>query len=200
MGIAPGRDAHGRLSRKVSGLTALLDADLLGLGALDLAARREALIAKNAQGFDFRSLACLFAVLEDFEIAWTRHAVFIDSLFPLGHGAPQDQQLAYVLNGCGAQFVGQGLKHGFACCAVVREDPYLDQAVGVQGRISFFLDGGGKPVTAHHHDGVKVMRFGAVYFALGGGQLNLRHAGIIGYEGKNESPNQKQQGQPGVDK
>jgi hypothetical protein len=39
-----------------------------------------------------------------------------------------------------------------------------------------------------------------VFFTLGRGQLNLGHAGIIGHEGKNESQNQRQQSQSGVDK
>jgi hypothetical protein len=44
-----------------------------------------------------------------------------------------------------------------------------------------------------------VMRLRTVLFALGGGQLNLRHGAIIGYEGQNERQSQKQQSQQGVD-
>jgi hypothetical protein len=35
------------------------------------------------------------------------------------------------------------------------------------------------PVVADHHDWVKVMRLGAVGLALGDGQLDLGHRGII---------------------
>ena len=64
-----------------SGLTAFFDANLLGLDALDLSTSGEALVAENAQGFDLRALASLFAVFEYLDIAWTRHAIFINRLF-----------------------------------------------------------------------------------------------------------------------
>ena len=171
-------------------MTAFLDADLLGrLGALDLATCCEALIAKNAQGFDFWTLACLFTVFEYFEIAWAGHAIFIDNLFPLGHGPPEHQEFSDVLNGSSIEFVSQGLEHGFTGCPVVRKDADLDQSVGVQSSVGFLFYSGGEPITTNHDHRVKVMRFGAVFFALGRGQLNLGHTGIIGHEGKNESQN-----------
>lgn len=170
-------------------LTLFLDADLLWLGALNRATCGKALVAKNAQSFDFRPLAAAFAVLEYFKVAWTRHAVFIDSFFLVGHGPPEHQEFADVLDGRGVEFVGQGLKHGFPRCAVVGEDANFDQSMGVQGSVSFLFDGSGEPVTTHHNDGVEVMGFGTMFFALGRGQLNLGHAGIIGHEGKNESQN-----------
>lgn len=166
-----------------------LDADLLWLGTFDRATGRQALIAKDAQRFYFWTLATAFAVLEYFEVAWTRHAVFIDRFFLVRHGAPKHQEFADVLNGRGIELVGQGLKHGFARGAVVGKDANLDQSMGVQGSVGFLFDGGGEPVTTDHHDGVEVMGFGALFFALGWGQLNLGHAGIIGHEGKNESQN-----------
>ena len=162
---------------------------MLGFGAFDLATCREALIAKNAKGFHLRALAGLFAVLEHFEIAWTGHAIFIDNLFLFRHGPPEHKKFADVLNGRGIKFIGQDLKHGFTRCAVVDKDTNLDQSMGIQSGIGFFLDRGSESITTHHDHRVKMVRFGAVFFALGGGQLNLRHAGIIGDEGKNESPN-----------
>jgi len=92
-----------------------------------------------------------------------------------------------VLNRGGVELVSQGLEHGFPRCAVVRKDTDLDQPVGGQGSVGFFFDSSGEPITANHDHRVKVVRFGAVFFALGRGQLNLGHAGIIGHEGKNES-------------
>jgi hypothetical protein len=183
-----------------SGLTAFFDTDLLGLGAFDLTTCREALIAKNTQGFHFRTLTAAFAVLEYFEIAWTGHTIFVDRLFAFWHGPPEHQEFADVLNGSRIEFIGQSLKHGFPRCAVIRKYANLDQSMSVQGSVSFLFDGGGEPVTTHHHDRVEVMGFGAVFFTLGRGQLNLGHAGIIGHEGKNESQNQRQQSQSGVDK
>ena len=163
--------------------------DRLGFGAFDLSPWGEALIAQHAQGFDFGSLAAAFAVFEDFEVAWTGHAIFINCFFPFRDGSPEHQQLADMLNRCGVQFVGQGLKHGFAGSTVIREDTNLDESVRVQGGVGFLFNRSGEPVTTYHDHGVQVMRFGAVFFALGGGQLNLRHVTIIGEEGQNEIPN-----------
>jgi hypothetical protein len=175
---------------KVSGLTALLDADLLGwLGALDLATCCEALIAENAQSFDFGTLASQFAVFEHFEIAWAGHAIFIHNLFPLGNRPPKHEKFPDVLNRGRIEFVSQGLEHGFPRRPVIRKDADLDQSVGVQSCVGFFLYSGGKSITTHHDHRVKVVRVGAEFFALGRGQLNLGHTCIIGHEGKNESQN-----------
>ena len=176
-------------SRHLSGLTLFLDADLLGLGPFDRTTSGKALIAKNTQGLDFRALATTFAVLEYFEVARTGHAVLVNRLFPLRHGAPEHQQFANMLNWRGVEFVSQRLKHGFAGSAVIRKNADFDQSMGVQGGVCFLFDGGSESITADHDDGVKVMGFGALFFALGRGQLNLGHAGIIGHEGKNENTN-----------
>jgi hypothetical protein len=85
----------------------VFDRFLLGLGALDLAAGCQALVAQHAQDFDFGALAATFAVLEDLELARAGHAVFIDRFFFFGLGAPQHQQFADVLDGRGVQFGGQ---------------------------------------------------------------------------------------------
>jgi hypothetical protein len=52
--------------------------------------------------------------------------------------------------------------------------------VGVERGVGFYFDGSGKPITTDHDDWVEVMRFRAMFFTLGGGQLNLRHNRIIG--------------------
>jgi hypothetical protein len=74
------------------------------------------------------------------------------------------------LNGRCIQLVGQGLKHRFTGGAVIGEDPHFDQAMGIQGRIGFFFDGGGQAITANHHHRVEVVRIGPMDFALGWGQ------------------------------
>ena len=92
-----------------------------------------------------------------------------------------------MLNGRCIKFVGQGLKHGFTGCAVIRENTNFYQSVRIQSGVGFFFYGVSEPIASDHDHGVKVVGFGAVFFALGGGQLNLRHTDIIGHEGKNES-------------
>jgi len=69
----------------------------------------------------------------------------------------------------------------------------------IQGGIGFPFYGGAQSIATDHDNGVQVMRLRTVLFALGGGQLNLRHGAIIGYEGQNERQSQKQQSQQGVD-
>ena len=68
--------ALSRLRGHDLGLIALFDRLLLDLGALDLTARCQALIAQDAQCFDFRALAAAAAVLQDLKIAGSGHAVF----------------------------------------------------------------------------------------------------------------------------
>ena len=97
-----------------------------------------------------------------------------------------------MLNGCGVKLVGQGQKHGFTGTSVVREDAYLDEAVGVECGVGFFFDSGGKTITTDHDDRVKVMGFSAMHFALGWGQLYLRHNRIIGEIGIYEISSKKQ--------
>jgi hypothetical protein len=94
-----------------------------------------------------------------------------------------------VLNGRGVQFISQGLKHSFTGGAIIGENANLDQSMRIQGSVSFLFHGVGESVATHHDHGVKVMSFRAVFFALGRGQLNLGHVGIIGHEGKNENQN-----------
>jgi len=52
--------------------------------------------------------------------------------------------------------------------------------VGVQGQVNLFFDVIGQAITTDHDDGIKVVGFGAVFLALGRGQLDLGHVGIIG--------------------
>src|SRR3990167_5025194 len=74
------------------------------LGTLDLAARRQALVAQHAQGLDFGALAAALAVLEHLHVLGSGHAVLIDSAFFFRLRAPQHQQLADVLDGRCVQF------------------------------------------------------------------------------------------------
>ena len=74
----------------------------------------------------------------------------------------------------------QRQEEGFPGQAVVRENPDLDQAVGVERGLDFLAYGRGQSVRADHDDRVKVMGLGAVFFALGGRELNLGHGPIIG--------------------
>ncbi len=84
-----------------------------------------------------------------------------------------------MLYGCGAKFFRQGLEHGFPSGTVVGKNANLDQSVGIECGIDFFFDVGGQAVISHHDNGVEVVGLSAVYFALGGSQLNLGHIGII---------------------
>lgn len=52
--------------------------------------------------------------------------------------------------------------------------------MGVERGVGFFLDIIGQAIAADHNHRVKVVRLGTVDFALGGGKLNMGHAGIIG--------------------
>jgi hypothetical protein len=154
----------------LSVLIAFFDADGFAFGAFDLAARGEALVAKYTQRFDFWALTATFAEFEHFDIAWARQAIIILGFFPLGQGAPKHQQFADVLNWSSIQFVSQGEKHGFAGGAIIGKDAHLDQAVGIQGGVGFFFDGGGQAIAANHHHGVEVVRVSSMGFALGWGQ------------------------------
>ena len=149
------------------------------LGAADVAAGRQALVAQNAQGFDFWALAVAAAVFEYFDVARTGHAVFTDFLFFWNSRAKQHQQLANVLNrGC-IELVCQGLEHVFAARPVVGQNPDFDQAMGIERGINFFLDAVGQAVRADHDNRVEVVRIGAVIFALGRGEDYFGHASII---------------------
>jgi hypothetical protein len=68
--------------------------------------------------------------------------------------------------------------------AVVGEHAHLDQAVGVQRGVDFLFDGGGQAVAADHDHRVEVVGFGAVFLALGGGELD---GGMPYYRGRHES-------------
>jgi 23S rRNA (uridine2552-2'-O)-methyltransferase len=168
----------------------------LRLGAAHIATGGQTLVTQHPQGFDFRALACALAVFQYLEVAWASHAVFVDgALFDdFDSGAPQHQQFADVLDGGRAEFFGQGLEHEFTGGAVVVEDAYFDQAVGIEGHVHFFFYVVGQAIAAHHDDGVQVVGFGAVFFALGRCQLNLGHVGIIGAmttQSKNTKPEKK---------
>ncbi len=85
-----------------------------------------------------------------------------------------------MLNGRGAQFIGQSLEHGLARGAVIRKNPDLDQAVGVERRVHLFLDIGGQAIAADEDNRIKMVGEGALRFALRGGKFNEGHAAIIG--------------------
>lgn len=149
-------------------LVAFFDADRFAFGALDLAARGQALVAKHTQCFDFWALTAAFAEFQHFDITRAWQAVFAHRFFSLRQRAPENEQFSYVLNGRRIQLVGQDLKHGFACRAVIRKYADFDESMGVQGCIGFFFDSSGQAVSADHDHGVKVVGIGAVNFALGG--------------------------------
>ncbi len=172
-------------------MAALLDRLLFGLGALDLSAGRQALIAQHAQCFDLRPLATALAVFQDLEIARARHAVFVDRLFLFRRRAPQHQQLADVLDRRCVEFVGQRLVHQFSGGAVVAEHADLDESVGVERGVGFLDDGGRQAVTADHDDRVQMVGFGTVNLALGRGKLNLRHGRIIKAKMKTKTKSKK---------
>ena len=77
------------------------------------------------------------------------------------------------------ELIGQRLQHGFAGAAVVGKHADFDQSVGVQRSVDFFFDVGGQAIAADQDDRVQVVCLGAVNLALGRGQLNLGHMGII---------------------
>lgn len=162
---------------KRSGLAAFLDAGLVGtgLGALDVSPLRQALVAQHAQGFYLGALAWLFGEFEHFDIARTRFAIFVDGADFLGQWAPQYQQFSDVLDGRCVHLVGQGLEHLLAFAAVIVENTDLDQAMGVECCVNFLLDIGSQTIGADHDDRVQVVRFGAVFLALGRGKLYLSH-------------------------
>lgn len=153
------------ISRSV--LTAFLDRLLLGLGALDGAAGGQALIAEHAQLLDFGLLAGA-TELEHLDVARTGHAVFVKGLFLFGDRAPQHQQLADVLDGCGVQLVAQLLVDLLAGRSVVAENADLDQAMGIECGVHFPLNGSGQTIATDEDDGVQVVGFGAVFPALRG--------------------------------
>lgn len=84
-----------------------------------------------------------------------------------------------MLNGCCIQFVGQRLKHGVTCSAVIAENADLNQSMGIERRIHFFFDIGRQAIASHQNHGIQVVCFGTVFFALGGRELYLGHTGII---------------------
>jgi len=169
-----------KASKARSVLGGLLGAALLWLlGAAHVAAWRQALVAQNAQGFDFRTLAVAAAVLQDFDVARAGHTVFADFLFLWNRRAKQHQQLANVLNRRGIELVRQGLEHVLAAGPVVRQNTDFDQAVGIERTIDFFLDAFCQTVGANHDNRVEVVRISAVIFALGRGEDYFGHGAII---------------------
>ena len=148
--------------------------------AANIATRRQPLVTEHPQGFDLGALSGTFAVFQYFEIPWARHAIFVNGFFFFQFGAPQHQQFSDVLNRRGVQLVRQGLKHGFAGHTVIGKYPDLDQSMGIQGRVDFFFDVGGKAIAPDHNDGVQVVGFCPLVFALGRCKLNYGHTGIIG--------------------
>ncbi len=152
---------------------------MFGLGAFDLTARAQALVAKNGERAHFRALTTSLGVFEDFEVARPGFSfrVNLASHFFFGFFAPQHKKLANVLNGGGVQLIGQALQHGFSGQAVVSVNPHLDQAVRIQGMVDFLDDGLAQALGPNHDDGVEVVGLGAVFFANGGGEDDCRHTG-----------------------
>lgn len=162
------------------GLAALLDAHgWFGFGAFDIATSGQSLVAQDPQGFDLGTLPGALAVFQDLKVPGAWHAVFIDHFFFFRLWAPEHQQFADVLNWCRVELVGQGLKHGVACRAVIGENAYFDEPMGVERSVNFFFDVGSQTISTDHDDGIKVVGEGAMVFALGGSELDLGHVGII---------------------
>ncbi len=69
-------------------LAAFLDTGFgFGFGPFDVAARRQALVTQNTQGFDFRTGASA-AEFQNLDVTWAGHAVFIQHFVLGGFGAP----------------------------------------------------------------------------------------------------------------
>ncbi len=77
------------------------------------------------------------------------------------------------------QLLGQALKQGFAFRAVVGKHPHLDETMGVERGVDFFLDANGGTVSTNHDDRVQVVGGGAVFLALRRSELDLGHRSII---------------------
>ena len=140
---------------------------MLGLGALDLAAGRQALVAQHAQLLDF-GLSSGTAELEHFDITRAGHAVFAVSALFFGNGSPQHQQLADVLDGSSIELIAKLLINLLAGCAVVAKDADLDQTMGIECSVHFLLNGSGQAIAADEDNGVQMVGFGAVFPALCG--------------------------------
>lgn len=151
---------------------------LLGLGALDLSTCGQPLVAQNPQLLDLGTLARP-AEFQHLDIARAGHAVFIGRLFLVRHRAPEHQQLTDVLDRRGVELRGQLLVHHLARGAVVTEHPHLDQSVRIERSIDFLAYGVAQAVVADQHDRVQMVRMGAAFPALGGGQFDLGHTRII---------------------
>lgn len=175
-------------TRNTGSAGAFLDALLEHLGALDLAAGSQSLVAQHPNHLDFGLLASALAELEHLHIAWPGHAVFIGHFLLLRNRAPQYQQLTDMLDGGCLQLVGQRLEHGLAGWAVVAEHSDLDQAVGLERCVHLLFDGGGQSVSANENDGIEMVRLGAVHLALCGRELDLGHGTIIVYTAAAHSP------------
>ena len=115
------------------------------LCTFDFAALGQTLVTQHPEGFDFRTLTATAAVFQHLEVARASHAVFVvGAIFlDIRNRAPQYQQFADVLNRCGAEFICQGLKHGFAGDAVIPQNADFDQTVGIEGGVDFFGYSGG---------------------------------------------------------
>ena len=163
----------------LSGLTALLDADFARLCTFDLPARGKPLVTHYTQGSNFRSLAATFAVFEYLDIARAWPAIFVRAAFLGWQRSPKDEQFADVLYGSRVEFVCQRVKNGIPGGPVVRQDPDLDQAMGIQTGFDFVFYSGRQPTGANHDDRVKVVGLRALLFALRRSELDLGHAAII---------------------
>ncbi len=84
-----------------------------------------------------------------------------------------------MLDGRSIEFFRQGFEHFVAGSAVIRKHADFDQSVSVQGSVDFFFYVGSQAIATDQNHGVQVVGFSAVFFALSGCQLDLRHVGII---------------------
>jgi len=84
-----------------------------------------------------------------------------------------------MLNGRGRKLVGQFRQEHFAGLPILAEDPDLDQSVRLQCPVDLLLDGAGQAFAADHDHRIEVVGGRAVFLALSGGQVDLRHGAII---------------------
>jgi hypothetical protein len=129
--------------------------------------------------FDLWPVIAAFAELQHLYDARPCAPIFTFSLFLGRDRAPKHEQLANVLHRRGAERVGQLGKHRFARGAVVAEDAHLDQTMGIECSVGFLAHGGGQAVAADSDHRVEVVRGGAVFASLGGGQNEGGHTRII---------------------
>ena len=110
--------------------------------ALYRTARGQALVAQHAQHFDLWPLAIAGAVFQNLDFARSGHAVVADLFLFCGHGPPQNQELADMLNWRRVEIRAEFLKDQFSGRAFVHLRPDFYQAVGIKSCVDFFFYGG----------------------------------------------------------